>query len=254
MKRKLSVFMAFMISLMVLSPITVHAKSYHLGGTDMSIQVDDTSWYVFTRDNMTDNPEMEELGISFEAMSDFFHANEAYMDAILYYEDGEYTELFVRKRTLDSGMVNLSNYSDKEVLELAKGIAQEQGIENYSVYENQYKFAVLEYTDEDLGYYVCEFVTVVNRYNYTVTFQSTVPFGDWEYNEIQNILDSIEFEVDDSLKEKRFSLDWGSLAGSALTGAIAGGLGCGIFALIKSKKKTVNKSRGTDSADDAGLN
>jgi hypothetical protein len=165
-------------------PITTYAETYNLGGTDMSISVDDTMWYVFTRDNIKNNSELEELGITYEAMYEILHNNEAYMDAILYYEDGEIVEFFVRKRALDTGIANLSNYKDSEVLELAKELAKKQGASTYSVYENQYKFAKLEYVDSNLGYYICEFVTCVNKDNYTFTFQSTSQFTDEEYAEI----------------------------------------------------------------------
>ena len=167
----------------------------------MSISVDDTVWYVFTRDNIKNNSELDELGISYDAMYDILHNNEAYMDAILYYEDGEYVELFVRKRALDTGIANLSNYKNSEVLELATELAKKQSAEKYSVYESQYKYARLEYIDS--GYYLCEFYTVINKDNYTITFQSTSPFTDEEYAEIENIVDSVKFDVDTSIKEKK---------------------------------------------------
>ena len=141
MKRTMSILLSVILCFSALLPITTYAETYNLGGTDMSISVDDTTWYVFTRDNIKNNSELEELGITYAAMYDILHNNEAYMDAILYYENGEYTELFVRKRALDTGIANLSNYKDSEVLELAKELAKKQGAEKYSVYESQYKFA-----------------------------------------------------------------------------------------------------------------
>lgn len=203
-QRKLILTTAICCLLMLFSIITVGAETCHLGDTDMSIHVDDSSWYVFTRDNIKNNSELDELDISYDSMYDILYNNEAYMYAILLYDDGEYVELFVRKRAIDSGMANLSNYSEKDALELAKGLAKRVNAEEYSVYENQYKFAKLEYVDSNLGYYMCEFFTVVNKDNYTFTFQSTSPFVDTEYEEIESIIDSIQFDVDTSLKEKFF--------------------------------------------------
>ena len=212
----------------------------------MSISVDDTVWYVFTRDNIKNNSELEELGITYEAMYEILHNNEAYMDAILYYENGEYTELFVRKRALDTGIANLSNYKDSEVLELAKELAKKQGANTYSVYENQYKFAKLEYVDSNYGYYICEFVTCVNKDNYTFTFQSTSQFTDEEYAEIKNIVDSVKFDVDTSIKEKKSTSFSESVLEKTIGGAVIGGIVGAVIATTNKKKKKSTESDETE--------
>ena len=218
----------------------------------MSISVDDTVWYVFTRDNIKNNSELEELGITYEAMYEILHNNEAYMDAILYYENGEYTELFVRKRALDTGIANLSNYKDSEVLELAKELAKKQGANTYSVYENQYKFAKLEYTDS--GYYLCEFYTVVNKDNYTFTFQSTSQFTDEEYAEIENIVDSVKFDIDTSIKEKKSSSIAESVIEKTISGAVIGGVGGAVIAITNKKKKKTAETGKAENANETESN
>lgn len=237
MKRKICILLSIILSITIFLPITTYAQTYNLGDTDMSISVDDSIWYVFTRDNIKNNSELEELGISYEAMYDILHNNEAYMDAILYYEDGEYVELFVRKRSLDSGIANLSNYKNSEVLALAKELAKKQGAETYSVYENQYKFAKLEYIDSNYGYYICEFVTCVNKDNYTITFQSTSQFTDEEYAEIENIINSVKFEVDTSIEEKKTTSIAESVLIATIGGAVIGVVVGAIIAVTNKKKK-----------------
>ena len=219
----------------------------------MSISVDDTVWYVFTRDNIKNNSELEELGITYEAMYEILHNNEAYMDAILYYENGEYTELFVRKRALDTGIANLSNYKDSEVLELAKELAKKQGANTYSVYENQYKFAKLEYVDSNYGYYICEFVTCVNKDNYTFTFQSTSQFTDEEYAEIKNIVDSVKFDVDTSIKEKKSTSFSESVLEKTIGGAVIGGIVGAVIATTNKKKKKSTESDETEIVNNTEL-
>jgi hypothetical protein len=235
-------------------PITTYAETYNLGGTDMSISVDDTVWYVFTRDNIKNNSELEELGITYEAMYEILHNNEAYMDAILYYENGEYTELFVRKRALDTGIANLSNYKDSEVLELAKELAKKQGASTYSVYENQYKFAKMEYIDSNYGYYICEYVTCVNKDNYTFTFQSTSQFTDEEYAEIENIVDSIKFDVDTSIKEKKSTSIAESVIEKTIGGAVIGGVVGAVIAIINKKKKKTAETGKAENANETESN
>ena len=220
----------------------------------MSISVDDTVWYVFTRDNIKNNSELEELGITYDTMHDILHNNEAYMDAILYYENGEYTELFVRKRALDTGIANLSNYKDSEVLELAKELAKKQGANTYSVYENQYKFAKLEYVDSNLGYYICEFVTCVNKDNYTFTFQSTSQFTDEEYAEIENIVDSVKFDVDTSIKEKKSSSIAESVIEKTIGGAVIGGVAGAVIAITNKKKKKTAETGNAENANETESN
>ncbi len=241
MKRSICVIMTFIFCLIVFMPISVYAETYHLGGTDMSIQVDDSSWYVFTRDNIKNNSELDELEISYDSMHDILYNNEAYMDAVLLYDDGEYVELFVRKRTMDSGIVNLSNYSNEKVLELAEGLAERQNAEDYSVYENKYKFAKLEYIDSNLGYYICEYVTCVNKDNYTFTFQSTSQFSDLEYDEMESIIDSIQFDVDTTLKEPKTTSFGDNVITKTLGGAVIGGVIGAIIAIANKKKKNSNK-------------
>lgn len=249
MKRYFKVLTTVLLCLAMLCPVSADALTYQLSDTDISLQVDDTKWYIFTRDNIRDNPELEELGISYDTIHDILHNNSAYMDAIMFYEDGDYVELFVRKKAIDSGVANLSNYKDEEVLEFAEEVAKKQKAEDFSVYENDYKFARLEYLDSTLNYYICEYVTLVNKDNYTLTFQSTSPFVDSEYDEIKRIVDSIRFDVDPSLKEAKKPSVWSSVIPRALGGALAGGIAGGIVALINKKKSKKNtEAYSTDSA------
>ena len=254
MKRTMRILLSIILCFSALLPIITYAETYNLGGTDMSISVDDTMWYVFTRDNIKNNSELEELGITYEAMYEILYNNEAYMDAILYYENGEYTELFVRKRALDTGIANLSNYKDSEVLELAKELAKKQGANTYSVYENQYKFAKLEYVDSNLGYYICEFVTCVNKDNYTFTFQSTSQFTDEEYAEIENIVDSVKFDIDTSIKEKKSSSIAESVIEKPIGGAVIGGVAGAVIAITNKKKKKTAETGKAENANETESN
>ena len=235
MKRLFCLLLAVTLCAMTCFPVTASAAKYAVSGTDMTVELDDSQWYVFTRDNVKDNPELEEFGLTEEDMNKIFRDNYAYMDAILFYGDVDYVELFVRKKAVDSGMVNLSNYDDDEVEELTEELAKKQGAEDYEVFETRYKFAKLEYVDESLGYYLCEFFTVVNKEGYTLTFQSTFPYTDAEYEEIERIVRSVRFDVDESLKEKK-PLTVNILRTTAV-GAVVGGAAGGVMALINKKKK-----------------
>ena len=101
MRKKLTIFTTICISLFSLLTTTVFATTFTLGGTDLTIDVDDSIWYVFTRDNLENNPELDELGLTSEDVTNILHTYNAYMDAVLFYEDGEYLECFVVKETND---------------------------------------------------------------------------------------------------------------------------------------------------------
>ena len=82
------------------------------------------------------NPELDELGTTYEEAYRVLYGNNSYLYALAFYDTGEYIELFVRTNKITSGMVNLSNYTDEQVLEVAKGVAEKQGATNYSVYKS----------------------------------------------------------------------------------------------------------------------
>ncbi|MBQ2661919.1 MAG: hypothetical protein IJF80_04605 [Clostridia bacterium] len=243
MKRSILFLLTVILCVISLLPTSAYAKTYTLADTDISLSIDETSWYVFTRENIKDNKELAEFEITYEYMNELFLQNKVYMDAVLCFEDGNYIELFVRKNPVDSGMVNLSNYEYDDVSEIAKAFAEQLGSEKYSVYENNYKFARLDYFDSTLNFHLCEFITVVNKESYTFTFQATSQFTDWDYKEIESIVNSIHFDVDTSLKEKKTDSFWGNVLTKTVIGAAVGGItGAIIAAVNKNKKKRSENS------------
>lgn len=190
--KKLAIFLAmFILCSATLCPVTAYARSYSVGETDMNIDIDDTTWYVFTRNNLMDNPEMEELGVSYDYMYDLMYDNGIYLDAIVLYSDSdEYLELFLRKTEMDD-IENLSEYSDAEVEDLAKALAEKYNTSYYWLYKTQYKYLKVEYVQS--GYHVMEYITVFDNEGYTLTFQTESPFSEWEYEEMDSIIDSISF-------------------------------------------------------------
>jgi len=229
--------LALALCLAAILPFSVSAQTYRVEGTDLSITVDDTVWYVFTRDNIANNPELDELGLTYEYMDSSFRENEAYLDAILFYDSGEFLELLGRKTVWETEVVNMSNYPYDEVLDAAELLAEKQGVETYSVYENRYKFIYLEFFDDSANYYINTYFTVVNGEGYSFVFQAPAPFTDWEYEEMERIIDSIEFDVDPNLKEPKKDSFLDNVLSKTVAGAITGGIAGGIIAVTNKKKK-----------------
>ena len=250
---KLRRFFLVILFFCLACPLTVYAKTYTMSNTDISISVDDSSWYVFTRDNLQNNSDLKELGADPNEMRDILEGIMAYMDAFLLYEDGDFVELLIRKTKIENSFTNLSNYSYEEVLELAELLGERQNTKNYSVYENQYKFVKLEYFDSTYDYYICEFLTMVNKDNYTLTFQSPSAFTNSERDEIQNIVDSVKFDIDSSMEEliptaseaQSVPSVFEQAVETGITGAISGGL-LAIMALLFRKIKKASKTKKKD--------
>lgn len=215
-------------------PVSVFAETYELSDTDMNIDFDTSSWYVFTRDNLENNPQLEELGLDYDEMHSLLYNNNAYLNAALALSVDDYIELFVRKTAQTTGVANLTNYSKDELQEFATALAEKQNTQVYSVYQNQYNFAKLEYKDANVGVFVYEFYTIVNKQNYTFTFQSETEFTDEKRQIAEQIIDGVKFNVDTSLNEPNDSGN--SILTKTIGGAIVGGMAGGVVALVSKKK------------------
>ena len=239
MKRTVKYVAIMMLCANLAAPMTAHAKNYHVPETDLHIRIDDSIWYVFTRENIKDNEEMESLGLTYDFMYDMMQENKVYLDALLLYEDYEFIELFVRKKGTDE-VTNLSDFDTDEVMEFSEEMAKEIGTENYDVYESDYKYAHLEH--EDSGYYINQYITVVNEEIYVISFQGTMEFVAEEYEEMEDIVDSIRFDVDPTMKKRTNKKADGSsilMAGlkGGLKGMVIGGVAGAVASFLKKKSK-----------------
>ena len=222
---------------LLLLPFDCLAKEYSLSDTDISIDVPD-DWFVFTRENIKDNPLLGELNIDYEYIKNVFENNYAYLDAFIFYEDGNSLEMFVRVKE-NKAITNLSNYSDDNVMTVSKELAKKQGHNNYDIYVEDYKFTVGKYKDGNFN--LIEYYTIVNGYGYTITIQKPIDYTESEEQLIKSIIDTIKFDVDLSLKEPTENKDFDSFIDwvirGGIIGAVVGGVSGLIIALIKKKKK-----------------
>lgn len=237
-------YSVLILLLCLILPITACAETYQPGDTDLTVQIDDSSWYVFTRDNLENNAELAELGVSVEEISNNLQDNQAYLDALVRFGEQDYIELFIRKTAQTSGVANLSNYDDDEVMEFVTALAERQSSQTYSIYKTQYKFSKSEYYDSSVQMYIYEFCTIVNKENYTFTFQSPSAFTEGRKMFADQIMETVQFDVDPSLKEPKTG---NSVIKNAIGGAIIGGAVGGVVALIgKKKSKKTQNNRGPE--------
>lgn len=218
-------------------PMVANAESYKVDD-NMTIDLDESLWYVFTRDNIKDNSELDELGLTYDYMNDLFNKNNIYMDSTIFYDDGQnLMELLVRKGEENGKFKNLTNYSDEDIKSLGDELAKRTGSKDYDVYSNNYKFVRSKYLDENAGYYLIEYYTIVNGTNYTITIQKTEDFENEEETFIKEVIDGIKFNVDKSLKEPSDSNNYDQVISKAIVGAVTGGIIGLVYGIFNKKKK-----------------
>lgn len=232
MKKIFTCFL-FMVVVMLGFTISANAKKYSLDGTDISILLDDTRWYVFTRDNIYNNPELDELGITYDYLYNFMHNNQIYLDAALLYEDDSNNlELIIRKKKIDK-IKNLSDYSNDEAMKLAEELADKQNADIYYIYENDYKYIYLRYYEK--GYNVVDYCTVINGESYTLTVQKSTTFTPDDLYEIERIVDTLVFDVNISLKQPSDE-ESESVWEKAIIGSIAAAIISGVGYFVNKNK------------------
>ena len=70
----------YLLILLLLFPLTVTAQTYQV---DEYMKVDmNDNWYTFTRTNLKDNKQLEELNITYDYLNDFMNKNNVYLDAL----------------------------------------------------------------------------------------------------------------------------------------------------------------------------
>ena len=220
MKKRFQFLFVNFLLFLALFPTLTFASRYYLEETDVSLLLNDETWYVFTRGNIKNNAELEELGITYDYLSNFMEGYSVYLDAVNFSSDLERTvELFVRKKS-GNKIDNLSTYSKSDMKVLVEELAKKQNSPISEIYENDYKFIYLEY--QDSSYHLLEYYTVINNDAYTVTAQKENDFTEDEKEEIREIVDSMIFESDSPTQEETDSWEIEPIIIGAIIGAIVG--------------------------------
>lgn len=241
MMKRVRKIIAIFVLLILMIPSGVLASTFTVD-ENMYIDIDDSLWYVFTRDNIANNKELDSLDLSYEYMDNFFKKNNAYLDALLIYKDsGEILELFIR-RVNSGGAINSSNYSNEDFLNKIKQDLSSRNPSVLDIYEtNGYKYGYAEYTDQ--GYYLIDYYVIINGYNYTITAQKVNEFNTDNKARVKAIVDSISFNINKDLKEPNEGGFFDTILGKALIGAIIGGAIGGLSALVMSFTKKNSKQK-----------
>ena len=180
--------------MLILIPLSIKAEEYDVKSANMKITFPD-DWYVFTRENVENNKNLEAVEVDAEYMNKFFNSNSAYIDAI---KSG--TE-FVLRTSENVDFASLSDYPDEKVEEVASDMGAINKTKDYKVYTNKYKYIV--FTNKLGDYYMNVYSTVINSKWYTYTIQKKSDFTADEVTETRKIIDSIDYTIVEAPPEEK---------------------------------------------------
>ena len=251
----------FFLILIMLVPMVVRADVYEVNNTDIILDLDD-SWQVFFRENIKDNKKLEELGVSYEYMFNFFNQNDnVFIDAITL-TDSDYIELLVYKERVND-ITNLSLYEKDELREYAKEVSESRGCDTSGIIslESNYNNETTNYikcTRIDSGKYLYEYITVVNNDLYLLQFQKDNNYTDSDIEIADHAIKNIHFNVKrrvdkedqviKNFKSKDDSVLVHALLG-ALGGALIGGISASVIYFIKKKSNNNNNNDNSNNND-----
>jgi len=222
------------ILLLIISlfPFLVMAKDYDIKDINLKFNVSD-EWIVFTRDNLDNNKDLEDLGLTKDDLLPSYKLQGIYFDGIK-----DDIELLVMVPNIKLEVNNLSNFSDNLVKDTAKELGKKVNTDNFSTYYAKHKFATVNYYDAKTQLYIVNYYTVVNAKGYNFQIQKSTEITDDDIKSLEKIIDTVEIETlpayeKDETKEKSFSFK--NILIDALIGAAVGGLGALVLKLTKKK-------------------
>jgi len=162
----------------------------------IDLEFQEREWYVFTRADLYDNPELEEVWIEPELQIDFILENNIFLDGVLFYSDVEsWLEVLLSEgERIDNG--DYSALSEEELEALSDEVAAEMGAEDNGVLITRHglKFIWWEYYGEGYypeDYYIRNYYTEVGGKAYEAQFVSDASFVSDEYRRMSWIINSM---------------------------------------------------------------
>ena len=175
-------------------PLVVNAQSVDVGSAYLDLELPD-SWYVFTRDNLEGNTDLEELELTEDYVMEYFLEYSMYVNSF----DDDYDFYVYMSDTEDIG--NLDDYYNFEVDDLAVELMDMYGADSYEIYDNDYKFIRMDYESD--GYYILDYYTIIDDKSYIFSIQKLSELTETDMNTMEEIVDSVHFDnyVDNGLNE-----------------------------------------------------
>ena len=239
--------------------ISTQAQIYTPQYTNFTVDIDNTTWSVFTRDNISKyDSNLNELGLDYDYMYRFFYDNDIYLDAIMLDDNGiSYMELCVIIK--ETGGIDTYDLDGAAAEQFSKDIAEEyvslgHDVEDYDEYfSDNYSWITVCSYDNNAQLYVCDYLVVVNGNGYTFKAQKQTPFNLSDKVKIENVIDSVEFDVKSYPITTDTDNDTTSLIKNKLSDAWVAGLSGGIIAAIVSLYHLIKKKKDSKKEEYATL-
>ena len=227
--------------LILILPIFVLAQEYEESDINLKIDVNDR-FIVLSRDNLADNPDLEKLNLTEENMKNIMEKNNIYFDIIN--NDVSYEIVIVVPQTkLDFD--NLTEVNDLMLDNLKSELVKKTGAQASYIYKGNYNYVVVDYHDENSGYNVINYYTVMNKRGYNVQLQKKGEILEEDKNNLREIVDSISIkslakpkENSNKVDNNKKTIDVKIIICGVVIGAIAGVITYYIGINIKKRKSS----------------
>lgn len=171
-----------------------NAQTLELSDINIKLDLDD-DFITFTRNNLSDNPNLSKFQLTEQNMKSKFIDNDIYVDAIL----NNKLEFILQVTEADLENINNLSYCDKnELKEILNDYKDVTTIKSASIYENKYKF--ISTNQFSNNYHVLSYYTIVNGNSYKFWIQSREEFSQDEKKYLSNAINSVIFTKNEEKK------------------------------------------------------
>lgn len=218
----------------------VSAKSYDVDDTDVIITVDEDEWYVFTRDNVSGNSELKNMGISAEYFYNSMINTNTYLDMFKIEENNRETIEFKIIKENTTEINNYKNLSAKKLKKIGEQLANNRDADSWKVYSNDCSYIYMEYATADHN--VVEYYTIVNQEIYRLIASKANKFSDIEMELIKEIVDNAQYTINPVYANENWGIQkyWSEYGVQTIVGIILVALV--VAGVIVYKKRTSIKA------------
>mgnify|MGYP004474660807 FL=1 len=171
-----------------------NAQTLELSDINIKLDLDD-DFITFTRNNLSDNPNLSKFQLTEQSMKSKFIDNDIYVDAIL----NNKLEFILQVTEADLENINNLSYCNKnELKEILNDYKDVTTIKSASIYENKYKF--ISTNQFSNNYHVLSYYTIVNGNSYKFWMQSREEISQDEKKYLSNAINSVIFTENEEKK------------------------------------------------------
>lgn len=183
----------FVVVLFLLCPVIVFGENFEIKeyGITMSF---DKNWDVFTRESDRNDYFLVKYDLDYDFLQNSLKRDMIYLYAINEIGNDTKIELFIMTNGNKADAARPMNL--EEFKEYASLLAEKKGVENYEIYESNYKYITYDYVDDDEKLYFIDYALFLDYRCYFFTFRKAAPFKDEEIAQIENVIDSIAISGD----------------------------------------------------------